>query len=151
MTPLALLLLTLVGMVISVILGTIWYSDATPMGRVHMRYLGFDKLSKEEKKKMMEKAKPQMPKMYAAQMALSLLTSFAVVFIVSTSLINGLSLGMSLGFVSLNWLCFMVPLVGSGILWGNCDPSLAWKKFFSDSLENLLMVLLIGLMTSLFI
>ncbi len=144
------LLLSLLGAVIAAVVGTFWYSNATPMGKIHMQYLGFDKLSEDEKKRKMEEAKPMMPKMYAAQMALSFLTAFAVVFIVTMSMRNGLSFGMALGFVALNWLCFMVPIIGSGILWSNCDPKIAWKKFFSDISSNLVTVLLIAVIASLF-
>ena len=43
----------------------------TPMGRVHMQYLGFDKLSKEEQDKKIEEAKPHMRKSYLGQTLLS--------------------------------------------------------------------------------
>jgi hypothetical protein len=145
------LLLSLAGAVIAAVVGTFWYSNATPMGKLHMRYLGFDKLSPEEQKRKIEEAKPMMGKMYAAQIALSLLTAFAVVYSVATSLQNGLTLGMAIGFVALNWLCFAVPAVGSGILWGNCDRNIAWQKFFSDTISILVTMLLIALMTSFFV
>ena len=41
------LLLSLAGVVISVVVGMLWYNPSTPMGRIHMRYLGFDILSPE--------------------------------------------------------------------------------------------------------
>lgn len=145
-----LIVLTVVGAVIATIVGTFWYMPNTPMGKIHMRYLGFDKLSEEEKKRKMEEAKPQMPKLYAGQIALSLLTSFAVVFIVTMSIQNGVPKAMALGFVVLNWLCFMVPVVGSSILWSNCDRAIAWQKFFSDILSNLVIVLAIALVASFF-
>ncbi len=145
------LLLSLAGAVIAVVVGTVWYSNATPMGKIHMRYLGFDALSEEEKKSKMEAGKSMMPKMYAAQMALSFLTAFAVVFIVTMSVGNGVPLMMAIGFVILNWLCFVVPTIGSAILWSNCDRSIAWKKFFSDICSNLVTLLLVALMTSFFV
>lgn len=148
---LTIILLSVAGAVLSAIVGTFWYSNATPMGRIHMRYLGFDKLSPAEQQQKMNEAKPMVPKRYGMQLLLSFLTSFAVVFIVTMSLQNGLSLGMAAGFVVLNWFCFMVPVVGSGILWGTCDGAIAWKKFFSDNGANLVTVLLIALMTSLFV
>lgn len=144
------ILLSLVGAVIAAVVGTFWYSNATPMGKIHMRYLGFDKLSPEEQKAKMIEAKPQMPKMYTGQLALSLLTSFAVVFIVTMTMQNGLSFWYGLTFVAMNWLCFMVPIIGSGILWSNCDRSLAWKKFFSDIFANLVTVVIIALLASFF-
>ena len=144
-------LLTLAGVVISVVVGTVWYMPNSPMGKIHMQFLGFDKLSPEEQKAKMEAAKPTMPKIYGLQMLLSLLTSGAVVFIVTMSMQNGLTLPMALGFVAFNWLAFMVPVVGGQMLWGNVERSLAWKKFFSDSLNHLVTMLLIGLLASLFV
>ena len=146
-----LFLLSLFGTIISAIIGTIWYSDKTPMGRIHMRYLGFDTLSKEEQKKKIEEAKPKMMKMYLVQMGLSLLTTLAVTFIIITSLKNGLSLLLALGFVAMNWLCFMVPIIGSNILWSNCDRKIAMKKFFSDIFANLVTVLVVALVVSFFV
>lgn len=145
------LVLALVGTVIAAVVGTLWYSNATPMGKIHMQYLGFDKLTKEEQMKKMEEAKPQMFKMYVAQMALSLLTSLFVVFVVTESVRNGVSVTMAIGFPILSWLCFAVPSIGTSILWSNCDRSIAWKKFFSDIFSNLVTILLIALMTSLFV
>jgi Na+/citrate or Na+/malate symporter len=112
--------LAVFGAIIAAVVGTVWYSDKTPMGRLHMKYLGFDKLNEEEKKKNIEEAKPKMFKMYLAQMLLSFLTAFAVV-------------------------------LGTGILWSNCDRSIAWKKFFSDISSNLVTLLLTALLASLFI
>jgi hypothetical protein len=145
-----LLLLTIAGIVISILIGSFWYSPATPMGKLHMTYIGFDKLSKAEQAKSMEKMKPIMPKMYLAQMLLSALTSFAVVVIVYMSMQNGLTFPMALGFVVFNWACFMVPVVGSNILWGNVDRKIAWQKFFSDISSHLVTVLLVAIMVGFF-
>lgn len=144
------LVLSLVGAVLAAVIGTFWYSDKTPMGKIHMRSLGFDKLTDEEKKQKMQEAMPMMKKMYAGQMLLSLLTSFAVVNIMTMSVQSGMSASYAFGFVAFNWLCFMVPIIGSGILWSNCDRAIAWKKFFSDIASNLVTVLLIGLLAWLF-
>jgi uncharacterized membrane protein len=116
-----------------------------------MKYLGFDKLNEEEKKKNIEEAKPKMFKMYLAQMLLSFLTAFAVVLVILMSVRNGTSLSLAMGFVVMNWLCFIVPTIGTGILWSNCDRSIAWKKFFSDISSNLVTLLLTALLASLFI
>jgi hypothetical protein len=143
--------LSVFGAIIAAVVGTVWYSDKTPMGRLHMKYLGFDKLSEEEKKKSIEEAKPKMFKMYIAQMSLSFLTAFAVVLVMLLSVRNGTSFSLAMGFVVMNWLCFIVPTIGTGILWSNCDRSIAWKKFFSDISSNLVTLLLTALLASLFI
>lgn len=145
------LLLSLLGAIVAAVVGTFWYSNATPMGKLHMRFLGFDTLSEEEQKKKMEESKPMMPKLYAAQIALSFLTSFAVVFVVTMSVQNGVPLLMAIGFPVFSWLCFTVPAIGSAILWSNCDRQIAWKKFFSDILSSLVTILLIAFVVSLFV
>ena len=43
-------ILSIIGAIVAAVVGTIWYSNATPMGKIHMKYLGFDKLSPEEQK-----------------------------------------------------------------------------------------------------
>jgi hypothetical protein len=141
-------ILSLLGAVIAAGVGTFWYSEKTPMGRLHMKYLGFDKLSKEEQRQKIEEAKPVMPKIYGLQMVLSTLTSFATVFIITMSLKNGLAFSSAILFVIFNWLCFIVPTIGQTILWGNCDRSIAWKKFFFDSLYNLTVLILIACLTN---
>ncbi len=146
-----LILLSFAGALIAAVIGTFWYSSLTPMGRLHMKYLGFDKLSPEEQKAKIEEAKPTMPKIYAAQIGLSLLTAFSVVFIVTMSVQNGVSVPLAFTFVVMNWLCFIVPTIGSAILWGNCDRDIAWKKFFSDSASSLVTLLVTGLVASLFV
>lgn len=145
------LLLALAGAVIAAVVGTFWYSDKTPMGKLHMRSLGFDKLSDEQRKAMIAEAKPKMPKMYALQMALSLLTAFAVVFIVTMSVENGLPFSVALGFIAMNWLCFVVPTIGGAILWSNVDRAIAWKKFFSDIASSLVTLVLVAIVASLFV
>lgn len=145
------ILLVLAGAVIAVVVGTFWYMPNTPMGKLHMKYLGFDKLSKEEQDKIITEAKPNMWKSYVLQILLSLLTSFAVVFVITLSVRNGVPFKMAIVFPLMSWLCFVVPTVGSALLWGNCDRAIAWKKFFSDSLSILVTILLIALLTSFFV
>ena len=147
---LTIIILTMVGAVIYAVIGTLWYSNATPMGKIHMKYLGMDTLSPEERTQKMEAGKAMMPKMYAAQLGLSLLTSFWVVFVVTESIHNGLPLLMAVGFSIFGWLCFTVPAIGTSILWSNCDRSIAWKKFFSDIASNLVTVIVIALVAGFF-
>ncbi len=147
----SIIILSIVGAIIAAAVGTFWYSDKTPMGRLHMQYLGFDKLSDEEKRQKMEEVKPKMKKIYGAQILLSSLTAFAVVYITIVSMRNGMSLSNAFGFVFFNWLCFVVPTVGTGILWGTCDPKIAWKKFFSDISSVLVTLLITTLLASLFV
>lgn len=143
------ILLSLLGAIIYAVLGTLWYSMATPMGRLHMRYLGFDKLSPEEQKQKIDAAKPHMWKTYLAQIALAFLTSFFTVFVVTLSLKNGVSAAIAISFPVFAWLCFSAPAIGSQILFGNVDRAIACKKFFSDTVFILIVVFIIALIASL--
>lgn len=144
------LIFSVVGAIIAAAVGTIWYSNNTPMGKIHMQYLGFDKLSGEEKKRKMEEGKAMMGKMYAAQMGLSLLMAFFTVFVVIESIKNGVPTYMAIAFPVFAWLCFYVPAVGTGLLWSNCDRSIVWKKFFSDIFSALVTILLIAFVATFF-
>lgn len=144
-------LIGILGAVISAAIGTFWYSGATPMGRWHMQYLGFDTLSEEEKKKLIAEAKPKMWKTYSAQMVLSFLTSFFIAFVTSYTMQNGGPANATFYYVGMIWAAFTVPMVGQNILWGKTEGSLAWKRFFSDSAYNLITLLVIAYVATLII
>lgn len=145
------ILLGILGAVISALVGTFWYSMSTPMGKVHMASLGFDKLSKEEQDKKIAEAKPNMWKSYLLQMFLSFLTSTFIAFVVSQYKNSGLPASLSYASIAAIWLCFTVPLIGQSLLWSNCDRKLVWKKFFSDSFSNLVTFLIIIFVFGLFV
>ena len=147
----SILILSIIGAVISAVIGTFWYSDKTPMGRVHMQFLGFDKLSPEEQKQKMMEAKPKMTKIYSLQMALSFLSAIWVVFVITKSLQNNVPASVAFFFVFASWLCFIVPTIGTNLLWSNCDPKLVWKKFFSDIGYNIVNLMVIAILASLFV
>ena len=144
MTTLILIpLLGILGTIISVIIGTIWYSMKTPMGKIHLESSGYLKLSKEEQENKMEEMKPKMWKYYLAQMLLSFLTSIFIAFIMIAQKGFGAGFFVIYGEVASVWLCFTVPTIGQSLLWGNSELKLRWKKFFSDSLSNLVTLLVI--------
>lgn len=148
---LTIILLSLGGAVVAAVVGTFWYSNATPMGKIHMKSLGFDTLSPEDQKRKMEEMKPKMLKMYGAQIFLSSLTAFSVVSTTTLSIQSGLPFKMTLGFIFANWICFVVPTIGSALLWSNTDRSIVWKKFFSDIFSSFVTLILISLLASLFV
>lgn len=145
------LLLSLAGVVIAIVVGMLWYGSSTPMGKIQLEYLGFANLSPEEMQALIEKSKPSMPKIYAGQLFLSLLTSVFTVFVLTMSVQNGVPFNMAVVFPVVAWLCFTVPAIGTALLWSNCAGALAWKKFFSDIFSSLFTILLISLMVSFFI
>lgn len=141
----------IIGAVISAVTGTLWYSGGTPMGKWHLQYLGFDKLSDEEKKKRMAEAKPRMWRQYSAQLGLSFLTSCFIGFVTSYTVKSGGPASAVYFYVPSIWLAFTVPMIGQNLLWGNCEPGLARKKFFSDSLYNLLTYMVIAFVATLMV
>lgn len=145
------ILLGILGSIISAVVGTFWYSSKTPMGRIHMQSLGFNKLSKEEQKEKMAEMKPKMWKYYLAQMFLSFLTSSFIAFIIILQRTLGDRSAAVYGEVSFIWLCFVVPMVGQALLWGNCELKLRWKKFFSDAFEILVTFMIIVFVFSLIV
>ncbi len=145
------ILIGVLGAVISAMTGTLWYSGLTPMGKWHMQYLGFDKLSEEEKKKIIAKAKPKMWKSYLAQIILSFLTSFFIAFVASYTVKNGGQASAVFYYVIMIWVAFTMPMIGQNILWGKSEGGLAWKRFFSDSFYNLITFLIIAVVAILII
>lgn len=144
-------LIGIIGAIISAILGTLWYNDKTPMGKWHMQYLGFDRLSKDEKAAMIKEAAPKMWKTYLAQFGLSFMTSLFIGFVTSFSAMGGAPLSAVFMYVAMIWLSFTLPLIGQGMLWGTSGGSLAWKRFASDAIYNLITYLLIALLAILIV
>lgn len=141
----------ILGAIISAVIGTFWYSKSTPMGKWHMQYLGFDKLSSEDMDKLVSEAKPKMKKVYLAQMILSFITSFFIAFVANYIKQNGDTPIALFYTVFLIWFSFTLPMVGQNILWGKVDSSLAWKKFISDNLYNLITFVFIAFVAALFV
>jgi hypothetical protein len=104
-------LLSILGMIISMVIGMLWYSLKTPMGKLQQAATGHRNLSMEEQKKRMDAMKPQMWKYMLAQAILALLTSLFIAFIMIEQ--KGLGVGAIYGEVGAIWLCFSVPLIGS--------------------------------------
>lgn len=145
------ILLGILGAIISAVVGTIWYSDKTPMGKTHMESVGFNLLSKEEQDMKIKEMKPKMWKYYLAQIFLSFLTSVFIAFIMIMQKPFGMKIVAIYSEVVAIWLCFTIPLIGQSLLWGNVDLKLRWKKFFSDSLSNLVTFMIIIYIFSLII
>jgi len=151
MEILIVVLIGVVGAVVSAIVGTFWYSGATPMGKWHMQYLGLDKLSEEEKAKMIAEAKPKMWKTYFAQMILSFLTSLFIGFTTSFTVQSGGPDSVVYFYVLMIWVAFTIPMVGQNIIWGKSEGNLACKRFISDSLSNIVSFMIIAFIATLLV
>jgi hypothetical protein len=145
------ILIAIIGAVASLIVGSIWYSPGTPMGRLHMKAIGFDKISPDEQKRLIEEMKPKMWKSYLGQFIMSAVTAFFIAFITVVGMRNGETFGMVVGQAAFAWLALMVPVIGSGILWGNTPRDIAWKKFASDSISYAVTIGLVLVIAKLFV
>lgn len=148
------ILMGILGAVIQALLGTFWYSMATPMGQWHMQHLGFNKLTKAQQQKQMEKSRGKMWKYYGAQLLLSFLTGYFIGFVTYYTVENGGPVNAVYFYVAFIWLCFTVPSIGGAKIWeiGMADAAktkLAWKRFFSDSLYQLISFLIIAFIATL--
>jgi len=139
------LIIGILGAIISIVVGMFWYSDKTPMGKWHMQSMGFDQLSPEERARLRAEAASGMWKQFSAQTLLSLITALFIGAVASFSVQNGAPASSVLYYIPAIWFAFTVPLVGQSLLWGGSKGALAWKRFFSDILSNLLTYLLVAL------
>lgn len=139
------ILLGIIGVIISMAIGMLWYSLKTPMGKIQMEATN-PGISVEEHLKQMEELKSNMWKYLLVQAFLALLTSLFIAFIMIEQ--KAFGSGVIYGEVGIIWLCFTVPIIGQSLLWGNYDKKLRWKKFFSDIFSNLVTYLLIVLVFS---
>ena len=148
---LSLLIGTLLGIITSVVIGTLWHSPFSPFGKIHMEYLGFDKLSQEEQARKIEEAKPHMWKVYLKQMVLSGMTSAALAYLL---IVLPKDVPLSVMYMSITalWVAFVIPLIGQNLLWGPCeDEKLQLKKFLGDSLYQIVTYSAIIFVLSLFL
>lgn len=145
------LLVGVLGAFLSAVIGTLWYSGSTPMGKWHMQCLGFDALSKAEQDKLIAEAKPHMWKTYLGQLVLSFITSFFIAFVTDYTVQNGGPANAVFYYVVMIWAAFTVPMIGQQLLWGTTKSGLAWKRFFSDGLCNLITFLVIAYVATLLV
>ncbi|MFI5260519.1 MAG: DUF1761 family protein [Candidatus Paceibacteria bacterium] len=144
------IIIGVLGALIGIVIGMFWYSDKTPMGKWHMASVGFDKLSPEERARVIAEAKPRMWKQFSAQALLSFITAFFIGAVTSFSVQNGAPASSVFFYIPAIWLAFTVPTIGQNILWGSTKGALAWKRFFSDSISNLITYLLVAFVATLF-
>lgn len=152
---LTIIITSIIGMIISIIIGAIWHSPNTWGGRLHMIYIGFSDLSKSEQKEMIEKAQPEMWKTYLGQAILSLLTSIFISIVMYFTVDAGANKYFVFIYVTMIWISFIIPDIGGKLLWnGHCKIKLKRgfliKKFLADIIYQLLTLLIITAVFTLF-
>ena len=108
--------------VANIVIGGLWYSPLL-FGKAWAKLMGLDKLSKAEKAKMMERAKPG----YAFAFLAALVMSYVMAYSVSsarTMNFSGLSAGLIIGFWI--WLGYIVTSQVNSVLWEGKPVKLYW-------------------------
>lgn len=116
----------------AMILGSIWYSPATPIGRAWMKESGHTKAD-------MEKAMKQgMTWRYVLAFVGALVTAYVVSHFADYLAVNTASEGQSMGFWL--WLGIAVPILLGNVLWDNKS----WKLFIINAGYQLALLLIMG-------
>ena len=118
--------------VAAMVLGSIWYSPATPIGRAWMKESGHNKET------MAKAQKEGMAWRYVLALVGSLLTAFVLSHFADYLLVNMIGEGLSMGFWI--WLGIVTPIVLGSVLW----DGKSWKLFFINSGYQLALLLIMG-------
>lgn len=142
----SLFFIALLGVVISMVIGMVWHMPNIPTGKLHMDYIGFNKLSPSEQKKQMEAAQPHMWKSFLWQAILSYMSSLFIVFVMYYTTLGGVSSSMVYGYILMIWLGFIIPIIGWTIIWSsrNQKVNLLWIYFMSETIYYLISYLAIA-------
>lgn len=142
----SLFLIALLGVVISMVIGTLWHMPNVPTGKLHMDYIGFTKLSASEQERQMKASQPHMWKSFLGQAILSYMSSLFIVFVMYYTTQGGVASSMVYGYVCMIWLGFVIPTFGWNLIWwGHDHPArFLWIYFISQAIYYLISYLVIA-------
>jgi hypothetical protein len=116
----------------AMVLGSIWYSPATPIGKAWIKEKGFTKDD------MTKAVKEGMTWRYVLALVGSLLTAYIMSHFADYMLVNMVGEGLSLGFWL--WLGIAMPIILGTKLWEN----VSWKLFVINAGYQLALLLIMG-------
>lgn len=128
--------LVLLGVVISVVIGSVWFSPLM-FGKLWMRINGVEHKSKEELRAMQK----EMGSAYILQALLSAMQVFAMFLLIELAWPFGFSWVYMVIFL---WMGFVIPIQTGDLLWGNTTKGLRVKKFLVNASYQLITMLIIG-------
>jgi hypothetical protein len=143
------ILFGIVGAIISMIIGMVWYSPKL-FGKSQLDFNGKRVLTSEDHKNKLEGSKDLVFKKYLAQFILSFITSFFLALVIKGG--HGLIFDKYLFmFIALIWLSFTVPMAGANVLWSDVSNKIALNKFLSDIFYSLVTFMIVSYVFSLII
>lgn len=128
--------LVLFGVVISVVIGSVWFSPLM-FGKLWMKINGVEHKTKEELMAMQK----EMGSAYILQALLSAMQVFAMFLLIELAWPFGLSWVYMVIFL---WMGFVIPVQTGDLLWGNTPKGLRVKKFLVNAGYQLISMLIIG-------
>lgn len=131
-----------VGVIASVVLGSVWYGAI--FGK---QWAALNDMDLNDKAKM-ELAKKGMWKLYVTQMILSAVT-VAVLAIVVLNFDN-FTTGEIIGTSLLMWLGFVMPTEAGALLWTNKSKSDKWKIFWISTGYQVILAIILGFIVAKF-
>lgn len=128
--------LVLLGVVISIIIGSVWFSPLM-FGKLWMKINGVEHKSKEELKAMQK----EMGSAYILQALLSAMHVLTMFMLIEIFYPFGFSWWYAVVFI---WVGFVIPIQAGDLLWGNTPKGLRVKKFLVNATYQLVSMLIIG-------
>jgi Protein of unknown function (DUF1761) len=124
--------IVLVGAVVSMIVGSIWYGPL--FGKKWMEICGVGSMDEAKRKQMQKEALP----LYGAQFLLSLLQVYILMNLIAWT---G---GPGMGVAFFMWLGFVMPTVAASAMWNNDTSSIKWARFLIQAGFQLVLFLIYG-------
>lgn len=125
----------LVGAVISMILGAIWYGPL--FGKKWMEIIGVDPNDVIAMKKMQKSAAP----LYLVQFLLTLFQVLVLAHLIAdTTKVTGLERALWI------WAAFIIPTLAGAVMWTNQSRRLKWSQFLIQGGYQLILFIVFGLL-----
>ena len=129
-------LLVLLGGVVSLIVGSIWYGPL--FGKKWMEICGVSAMDEAKRKEMQKAAMP----LYVVQFVLSLVQMYVLMGIIAYT--NSFQQGAIVA--AFMWIGFIMPTVAGSSMWNNDSSKVKWARFLIQAGGNLVIMLIFGFM-----
>ncbi|HCT29395.1 MAG TPA: hypothetical protein DIW31_01360 [Bacteroidales bacterium] len=125
----------IVGAVLSMIFGAIWYGPI--FGKKWMEIVGVDPNDKEALAKLQKSAGP----LYVVQFVLTLFQVLVLAHLIAdTKLVGGLERSLWI------WSAFIIPTLAGAVMWTNESSRLKWARFLIQGGYQLIIFIAFGLL-----
>lgn len=125
----------LVGAVISMAIGAVWYGPL--FGKKWLEIAGVNPSDLEARKKMQKSAGP----LYVVQFALTLFQVLVLAHLIAdTTKVTGMERALWI------WAAFVIPTLAGAVMWTNEQSKMKWTRFFIQGGYQLVIFFIFGLL-----